>query len=223
MKLGLSSFFIILFFLCGPAYAKEFYKEFNIKVSGIKIGKLIWTIKIDDTYYLNSLKLKSEGFMSAIYRFSGEYYSEGFVKNNKLNPTKYSHVWKTKKIKKNMELTFKNNRLHSLNQTPYEKEKLRVDVFNIKKAKDPITSFLQIILGENSSLVVDGRRVYTMKATFNKKNNKTVVDISNYSNLWADHKRSKFEKITFEKKSGSPLPLKINIYFDGRVFGLEQI
>ena len=62
-----------------------------------------------------------------------------------------------------------------------------------------------------------------MNATFNKKNNETVIEISNYSNLWADHKRKKFEKITFEKNSGGLFPLKINIYFDGRVFKLEQI
>ena len=55
-----------------------------------------------------------------------------------------------------------------------------------------------------------------------KKENKTVINISEYSNLWADHKRSKFEQISFEKKDGVLLPTKINIHFDGRVFKLEQ-
>ena len=77
-------------------------------------------------------------------------------------------------------------------------------------------------MGETRSLVVDGRRIYTMNAKTNKKENKTVINISNYSNLWADHKRSKFEKISFEKKDGVLLPIKINILFDGRVFKLEQ-
>jgi hypothetical protein len=121
-----------------------------------------------------------------------------------------------------MNLGFENNMLGSLNQTPYEKEKLRIDVFNIKQTKDPLSSFLEIIMGETSSLVVDGRRTYTMNAKFNKKNNITVINISDYSNLWADHKRSKFEKISFEKKEGFLLPVKINIQFDGKIFQLKQ-
>ena len=52
--------------------------------------------------------------------------------------------------------------------------------------------------------------------------NKTIINISDYSNLWADHKRSKFEQISFEKKDGVLLPIKINIHFDGRVFKLEE-
>jgi hypothetical protein len=70
--------------------------------------------------------------------------------------------------------------------------------------------------------VVDGRRTYTMSAKFDKKENKTVINISDYSNLWADHKRSKFEQISFEKKDEALLPIKINIHFDGRVFKLEE-
>ena len=77
-------------------------------------------------------------------------------------------------------------------------------------------------MGETNSLVVDGRRTYTMNAEFNIKDNKTIINISDYSNLWADHKRSKFEQISFEKKDGALLPIKININFDGRVFNLEQ-
>ena len=99
-----------------------------------------------------------------------------------------------------MNLGFENYMLSSLNQTPYEKEKLRIEVYNIKKTKDPLSSFLEIIMGETSSLVVDGRRTYTMNAKFNKNENKTVINISDYSNLWADHKRSKFEKSVLKKK-----------------------
>ena len=77
-------------------------------------------------------------------------------------------------------------------------------------------------MGEKESLVVDGRRVYLMNAVFNKKTNQTIVGISNFSNLWADHKRNKFEKITFERKDLEFLPIKIFIYFDGRIFKLEQ-
>jgi hypothetical protein len=203
-------------------YAESFYKEFSIKVSGLKIGELVWVLEIDNNNYSNDIKLKSKGLLSAIYTFEGNYFSKGIVANNKLKPHTYNHVWKTNKTEKAMNLGFENNALSSLNQTPYEKEKLRVDVFNIKQTKDPLSSFLEIIMGEASSLVVDGRRIYTMNAEFNKEENKTVINIEEYSNLWADHKRSKFEQISFEKKDGVLLPIKINIHFDGRVFKLEQ-
>ena len=222
MKLLLNNFFIFLFLVCSPAYCQVFQKEFSIKVSGIKIGKLVWKIQMNETSYSNDLRLKSEGFLSAIYKFEGEYFSEGIIKNKKLKPSTYSHIWKTNKIEKRMKLDFQSDFLILLEQTPYEKEKLRLDIFSIKNTKDPLSSFIEIIMGDSSSLVVDGRRIYNMDANLDKKNDETVIEISNYSNLWADHKRSKFEKIIFEKEEGSLFPLKINIYFDGRIFRLEQ-
>ena len=222
MRFILSNFFILLFFISNPVYAENFYKEFSIKVSGLKIGELVWVLEIDNNNYSNNIKLKSKGLLSAIYTFEGNYFSKGMVANNKLKPHTYNHVWKTNKMEKTMDLNFEDNTLSSLNQTPYEEEKLRVDVFNIKETKDPLSSFLEIIIGEAASLVVDGRRIYTMNAEFNKEENTTVINISDYSNLWADHKRSKFEQISFEKKDGVLLPIKINIHFDGRVFKLEQ-
>ena len=222
MRFILSNFFILLFFISYPVYAESFYKEFSIKVSGLKIGELVWILEIDNNSYSNNIKLKSKGLLSAVYTFEGNYSSKGIVADNKLKPHIYNHIWKTNKTEKTMNLGFDNNTLSSLNQTPYEKEKLRIDVFNIKQTKDPLSSFLEIIMGEASSLVVDGRRIYTMNAVFNKEEKKTIINISDYSNLWADHKRSKFEQITFEKKDGVLLPIKIIIHFDGRVFKLEQ-
>ena len=222
MRFILSNFFILLFFISSPVYAENFYKEFSIKVSGLKIGELVWVLEIDNNNYSNNIKLKSKGLLSAIYTFEGNYFSKGVVANNKLKPHTYNHVWKTNKMEKTMDLNFEDNTLSSLNQTPYEEEKLRVDVFNIKETKDPLSSFLEIIIGEAASLVVDGRRIYTMNAEFNKEENTTVINISDYSNLWADHKRSNFEQISFEKKDGVLLPIKINISFDGRVFKLEE-
>ena len=222
MRFILINFFIYWFFVNSPVYAESFYKSFSIKVSGIKIGELVWVLEINDNNYSNDIKLKSKGILSAIYKFEGDYFSKGIIENNKLKPHNYSHVWKTNKTEKTMDLGFENNTLSSLDQTPYEKEKLRVDVFNIKQTKDPLSSFIEITMGETSSLVVDGRRTYTMNAKFIEKENKTFIDISDYSNLWADHKRSKFEQISFEKKDGALLPTKINIYFNGKVFKLEQ-
>ena len=221
MKLLLNSFFLSLFFVCFPVFGEDYQKDFTVKVSGIKIGKLSWSVSISDEGYYNDLRLKSEGLLSAIYQFEGKYFSEGVFQNKKLKPIRYKHIWITNKVTKNMELVFQDNKIKSLIQTPFEKEKLRINVFNIEQSKDPLTSFLQIILGEKSSLVIDGRRTYIMSSVFNKKTKQNIVEISEYSNLWADHKRKEFEKLIFEKKDGDLFPTKIHIHFDGRVFKLE--
>ena len=70
----------------------------------------------------------------------------------------------------------------------------------MENTNDPLTSFLKIIMGKQNTLVVDGRRLYNMEAQHSDKTKQTTIEISNYYNLWADHKRNKFEKIIFEKK-----------------------
>ena len=221
MKLFLNSF-VFLFFVCGPLYGESINKSYIVKFGGIKIGELNWQIKIDGDEYLNKLSLKSKGLLSAIYSFKGEYLSEGFVDKNNLIPKKYKHFWQTKKTDKNMELTFNESKLISLKQNPVEDEKIRLNVFDVQSTNDPLTSFQKIMMGEKSALVVDGRRLYTMIAGSSENKNQTVVEISNYSNLWADHKRNKFEKIIFEKGLEEILPYKMFIYFDGKIFKLEQ-
>ena len=200
MKLTLSSFFVCFFLLCGHAFGNNVVKTYSIKVNGIKIGKLNWDIKIKNKNYSNNIYLKSEGLLSIMYSFEGKYSSTGDIENKFLSPNNYKHFWKTNKKTKTVSLVFQNNKLKSLNQKPDEKESLRVDVFNIQQTKDPLTAFLQIIMGIKSVLVIDGRRLYTMSAENYKNTNQTLVEIINYSNLWADHKRNKFEKIVFEKK-----------------------
>ena len=223
MQLVLNSFLIFFLLVCSPVFGESFYKTYTIKSSGIKIGTLDWEVSINNKHYKNNLRLKSEGFLSIFYNFHGQYSSVGNVENKKLKPKTYTHVWNTKKVTKKMSLVFQNNKLKSLEQTPLEEEGLRIDVFDINKTKDPVASFLQIVMGDNNSLVVDGRRLYTMVSFFNKDTKQTTVELSNYFNLWADHKRTKFEKIAFEKKEGSFLPSVILIYFDKRVFRLEGV
>ncbi len=223
MKLILSSFCFCFFFICAPVFGENISLDYVVKASGIKIGTLNWAIKINDLSYHNNINLKSSGLLSGIYKFEGKYYSEGIINKNKLKPINYKHFWKTKKTNKEMDLVFEDDNLKKITQIPVETEHLRINIFDIKQSRDPLTSFLQIMLGEESLLVVDGRRMYRMSSVYNKDTNQNVVEISNYYNLWADHKRRKFEKLTFEKINGDLLPTKINIYFDGRVFKLERI
>ena len=222
MKLVLNSFFVLVFLTCSSASANIFFKEYTIYTSGIKIGKLKWEVKINNNIYSNKIMLKSSGLLSAVYNFEGNYYSSGNISEKILTPESYTHSWKTIKANKKMKLIFKNNKLKSIEQNPFEKELLRIDIYEINKLRDPLSSFLQIIFGLDSSLVVDGRRLYSMNAIYYPDVKQTTIELNNYFNLWADHKRSDFEKITFETNDEDILPVKILIYFDGRVFKLKE-
>ena len=219
MKLFLNSFVFLFLFGC-PVFGAEIKKSYDVKVGGIKIGELNWEINIGSDEYSNKLSLKNKGFLSAIYRFKGEYFSEGLINKKRLMPKKYKHFWQTKKTIKNMELRFGEDKLISLKQKPAEEETIRLNVFDVQYTNDPLTAFQKIMMGEKSALVVDGRRLYTMMARPDE-NNKTTIEIVNYYNLWADHKRNKFEKIIFEKNITEILPHKMLIYFDGKIFKLE--
>jgi hypothetical protein len=222
MKLILNSFLICIFFFCYPVSGETFLNTYVVKLGGIKIGNLEWEITTDQKKYTNMIKLKSKGFLSSLYKFEGEYFSNGEIKNNLLIPKKYTHLWKTKKQTKKMVLIFENNKLKSLEQNPNETEYLRNDIYRLEKTKDPLTSFLQIIMSGKNSLVIDGRRLYTMSATFNQNTNRNTIELVDYLNLWADHKKSKFEKISYEKEEGVFLPINIHIFFDKKIFKLEQ-
>ena len=106
MKLILNSFLIFFLLICSPVFGESFYKTYNIKSSGIKIGTLDWEVSINNKHYKNNLKLKSEGFLSIFYNFQGQYSSVGSVENKKLKPKTYTHIWNTNKVTKKMSLVF---------------------------------------------------------------------------------------------------------------------
>ena len=221
MKLFLSNLIFFIHF-SWPLSCEEISKNYVVKVRAVKIGELSWQMKITDYDYANKLSLKSRGLLSALYNFKGDYFSEGKNHKNQLIPEKYTHFWQTKKTIKEMELIFSKNKLATIKQEPLEEEKIRLNVFDVENTNDPLTSFLKIIMGKKNTLVVDGRRLYSMEAHHDEIANQTTINISNYTNLWADHKRNKFEKIIFEKKTEQILPFKMLIFFDGKVFRLEE-
>ena len=221
MRLFLNNL-IIFILVCLPLQGEEVKKTYIVKVGGIKIGELVWEMNLTTNNYSNKLKLRSKGLLSGLYNFKGDYFSEGIKNKNELFSRKYTHFWQTKKNIKKMELGFEKNKLVALSQEPTEQEKLRLNVYDVENTNDPLTSFLKIIMGKKNTLVVDGRRLYNMEAQHSEKTKQTTIEISNYYNLWADHKRNKFEKIIFEKQNGEILPFKMYIYFDGRVFRLEE-
>ena len=212
-------FFFLLFFLSFVVGAQEISSKYSVSTKGIKIGELVWNLKQENNLYENRILLKNKGILSAIYKFNGDYLSVGKIENGIFVSQSYSHKWITKKKKKEVKIIFKNNKINTIKQTPFEDEFARIDLFSLVDYSDPLTSFINILNNSQSSNTVDGRRVYTMKVDEDlKRPEMKTISIKNYTNIWADHKRNDLEKIVFLKSNELTLPESIEVYFKGSVF-----
>ncbi len=222
MRFILTKIIIILFiFFFKNVYADNFQAEYYVSTSGIKIGKVSWSLIIEGDKYYSELNLKNSGFFSPLYRFLGTYKSTGIIQNKKFSAKKYEQYWKTKKKTKTVNMIF-DNYLVDLVQEPKESEVSRVNLNGLFQYYDPITSFINILYGEDEAKTVDGRRIYIMQKIKLENSNDINIKIKNYKNIWADHKRNDLKKIEFYLMEEKFFPQKIYIYFKDRVFRLDK-
>ncbi len=211
-------FFII--FVINTSYANDFSAEYKVSTTGIKIGNFSWSLNINDNIYQTEINLKDSGIFSPLYKFEGSYLSTGVIENNMFKTQNYKQFWKTKKKTKIVEMSF-DDYLIELKQEPIEEEIARVKLENIYLYFDPITSFINILNGENEAKTIDGRRIYRLKKNEGEDGN-IILEIEDYTNIWADHKRNDLKKIEFFIENDF-LPYEIFIHFKERVFKLERI
>ncbi len=221
MKLYLNSVILIFIFLINiESYANNFNVEYKVSTSGIKIGYFDWSLNINNNNYETKINLKNSGFFSPLYKFEGSYHSVGIIENDIFKTQQYKQFWKTKKKTKIVKMSF-DNYLIQLNQDPVEEEIARVSLEDLYLYFDPITSFINILNGENEAKTIDGRRIYRFKKIEGEEKN-IVLKIEDYVNIWADHKRNDLKKIEFFIEDDL-LPYKILIYFKERIFKLERV
>ncbi len=211
-------FFVI--FVVNTSYANNFSAEYKVSTTGIKIGNFIWSLNINDNVYQTEINLKSSGIFSPLYKFEGSYLSAGVIENNIFKTKNYKQFWKTKKKTKLVKMLF-DNYLIELKQEPIEEEMARVNLEDLYLYFDPITSFINILNGENEAKTIDGRRIYILKKNEGEDGN-IILKIEDYVNIWADHKRNDLKKIEFFIEDDL-LPYEILIHFKERVFKLERI
>ncbi len=209
-------FFII--FVINTSYANNFSAEYKVSTTGIKIGNFNWSLNINDNIYQTEIYLKNSGIFSPLYKFEGSYLSTGVIENNIFKTKNYKQFWKTNKKTKIVKMSF-DDYLIELKQEPIEEEIARVDLENLYF--DPITSFINILNGENEAKTIDGRRIYTLKQNKSEDGN-IILEIEDYVNIWADHKRNDLKKIEFFIENDF-FPYEILIHFKERVFKLERI
>ena len=211
-------FFVI--FVVNTSYANNFSAEYKVSTTGIKIGNFSWSLNINDNVYQTEINLKNSGIFSPLYKFEGSYLSVGVIEDNIFKTENYKQFWKTKKKTKIVEMLF-DDYLIELKQDPIEEEKARVNLEDLYLYFDPITSFINILNGENEAKTIDGRRIYRLKKNEDGDGN-IVLKIEDYINIWADHKRNDLKKIEFFIENDF-LPYEILIHFKERVFKLEKI
>tara|TARA_B100000989_G_scaffold248366_1_gene195780 strand:+ start:119 stop:772 length:654 start_codon:yes stop_codon:yes gene_type:complete len=210
-------FFVI--FVINTSYANNFTSEYKVSTAGIKIGHFSWSLSIDGNFYQTEINLKNSGIFSPLYKFEGSYLSYGVIENKIFKTQKYKQFWKTNKKTKIVKMSF-DNYLIELKQEPIEKEGARVDLEGLYLYSDPITSFINILNGENEVKTIDGRRIYKLKKNEGEDGN-IILKIEDYINIWADHKRNDLKKIEFFIED-DVFPNKILIHFKERVFKLER-
>ena len=211
-------FFII--FVFNTSYANNFSAEYKVSTAGIKIGNFSWSLNINDNIYQTEINLKNSGIFSPLYKFEGSYLSTGVIENNIFKTQSYKQFWKTKKKTKIVKMSF-DDYLIELKQEPIEEEIARINLEDLYLYFDPITSFINILHGENEAKTIDGRRIYRLKKNEGENGN-IILKIENYINIWADHKRNDLKKIEFVVEDDF-LPYEILIHFKERVFRLERI
>ena len=114
--------------------------------------------------------------------------------------------------------------------SPKELSPPRIDLFDTNNLIDPLSSFLNILKGNNNHYkTTDGRRVYkmlTMKDIEGSENSKKII-IEDYLNIWADHNKNYLEYIYIIYDSGMLenifFPSRIKIKHRGLVFKLTKI
>ena len=232
MKLFFKFFVFLLFFIFSNfsfLYANELKAVYLIEVGTINIGNLIWNIKKSDNNYKISIILKDKGFLSGVYKFNGKYETRGLIFNNSLIPLEYKQNWITRKKERNVNIVFKNGSLNKLFLFPEEKEHSRIQYIGIKNFLDPLSSFLNLLMGNNQSKTIDGRRIYSLVVDEDNKKEGAItrkILIKNYINIWSDHKRKDLEYIEIVQQfneSVDLLPMIIKIKFKGIVFKLRRI
>ena len=221
MRLCLNKFLIFfVIFVVNTSYANNFSAEYKVSTTGVKIGNFSWSLNINDNVYQTEINLKNSGIFSPLYKFEGSYLSVGVIEDNIFKTENYKQFWKTKKKTKIVEMLF-DDYLIELKQDPIEEEKARVNLEDLYLYFDPITSFINILNGENEAKTIDGRRIYRLKKNEDGDGN-IVLKIEDYINIWADHKRNDLKKIEFFIENDF-LPYEILIHFKERVFKLEKI
>ena len=232
MKLYFKFVVTLVFFVFtnfSTLFAEDFKEAYVVEIGKIDIGKLLWDVSISSDNYKILIRLKSRGLLSKLYKFEGSYEADGNIVGGSLVPLKYKQFWLTKNKRREVGITFDNHSIAGLEIFPHEKEHPRVEYTEIENHFDPLSSFLNILIGKEKSKTIDGRRIYLMvveKQNGYETGETKKILIEDYVNIWADHKRNDLEYVEIKQEYGEDsfsMPEVIKIKFKGLLYKLRRI
>ena len=226
-------FIVALFFFVftnfSTLFAEDFKETYVVEIGKIDIGKLFWDVNISSDNYKILIRLNSKGLLSKLYKFEGNYETGGSIVRGSLMPLKYKQFWLTKDRRREVEIIFNNRSIIGLEIFPREKEHTRVEYTEIENHYDPLSSFLNVLIGRKESKTIDGRRIYSMvvkKQDSHETGETKKILIEDYVNIWADHKRNDLEYIEIKQQDsgrGFLMPEVIKVKFKGLLYKLRKI
>jgi len=232
MKLYFKFIVALLFFVFtnfSTLFAEDFKETYVVEIGKIDIGKLFWDVNISSDNYKILIRLNSKGLLSKLYKFKGNYETSGSIVGDSLMPLKYKQFWLTKDKRRDVEIIFNNRSIIGLEIFPHEKEHARVEYTEIENHYDPLSSFLNVLIGKKKSKTIDGRRIYSMvvkkKGGYETEETKKIL-IEDYVNIWADHKRNDLEYVEIKQEYSEEsflMPEVIKIKFKGLLYKLRRI
>jgi len=221
--------FFFVFINFSTLFAEDFKETYVVEIGKIDIGKLFWDVNISGDSYKILIRLNSKGLLSKLYKFEGNYETSGSIVRGSLIPLKYTQFWLTKDRRREVEIIFNNLSIIGLEIFPYEKERARVEYTEIENHYDPLSSFLNVLIGKKESKTIDGRRIYSMivkKQDGHETGETKKILIKDYVNIWADHKRNDLEYIEIKQEYAEgvfSMPEVIKIKFKGLLYKLRKI
>jgi len=156
-------FIFVVVFFTKNLYAENIIARYEVTWNNVSLGNITWWYKIVDSNYEFLIKTEDAGFLSKVYKFSGENISRGIFKNNRFYSKEYYHTWKTKKKNKLIKIFFDKNYVKTLEMVPRQTNTPSLDFYSIDGVTDPVAAALELIINDKKQTVknvFDGRRIF---------------------------------------------------------------
>ena len=217
---------VFLIFLClavfteaTQTFAGTSKNQFNIYVSGLKVGELDYTVKQTDAKYSIRAVMKSTGFVSifAKYLFDGR--AEGNLENGQFFPQSYSENSDTGKRKSEKQMIYMQG-VPQLTQSE-KRKKFWLDPSSQKNTVDPMTAIYALLSDQQSEspckqnlVVYDGARRFSIKLLTSKIIQEKMSCEGIFTRIGGYSKK--------EWSQGSQFPFELKYVKAGQIFRLER-
>lgn len=176
--------------VCGAGVARaesRLTARYTISMTGVSIGRILWTVDVGDTFYTAGASGKASGALSILVNGEGRVSTHGAVKGGSLVPTFFTSNVNDDDGNIGLQMIFNNGAISELltNAPPPEDDRLPVTEADRVGATDPLTAMLVTTAGPQDALapancdrvlaIFDGQRRYNLALSY-KRVDKVKLD-----------------------------------------------